>query len=771
MRYIFRFGGETVKNIIKKFLFKEKGSVSIYAILIILPIFLLNALFIDTMRIISAERQIENAIDTSLRSTMADYNEKLAAVGLFSYSGGQSKANGDFQKYLDEQFYDAGDLDGALNLSNPGIDTATATFETDRNLVDYDVMRHQILESMKYQAPAQIGEQLFELVNSGLGDFSEDDGKKVENLAESYEELFDLAEKRNKKIDKAKKEIEKYLDMLGEEGELSGIVGPESKDAFDEKIPKDVRWMEGLIFYNDRYHELKEKLEEEDDDDDEETEDEGDDDEDKEDDEEDIEEEIENYENALKGLKSNHLDLFDKFKSIKGTINKEIFGFVVPGSPDNYGPASAKDYNDKIEEIMEEINFDDFELDDKDKEEIEKMKNMVMRDEFFNDIYTNIEELDKQFDTKGGMSEEEALSGSYASYTVYDLVDGFHKVIEEHVDDATNIKNELKSRNSTYNTDYADPIRDHLSVYEDSKALIAEREELEEEEDKADEGIGELWEFLTKGVDNMGKDQDTYNRLEEIVSNYDAVVDNGDVDEEEPSRIQFIKDAFEQFSQFTKFVSDFPESVRNELYINEYIMANYGTSEPYELTRTDAASFMYDTKQAQFITYGHYTAGANYLAFVKDIALVLFVFKMIDLILFEGGFAGPLGILRAVVRAAGDTLIGLKSLTTGDYEYKWKPLKISGRIDMSMPLFLRIFMIMKSFQGEDYNNEKIRRLQGAITLDTDVELDKNPSYIEGTVKGDIDLLFIPALTKILPNNTGKLSGKTYTIKKSKVYSY
>ena len=62
-------------------------------------------------------------------------------------------------------------------------------------------------------------------------------------------------------------------------------------------------------------------------------------------------------------------------------------------------------------------------------------------------------------------------------------------------------------------------------------------------------------------------------------------------------------------------------------------------------------------------------------------------------------------------------------------------------------------------------------MQASITLDTKVKLDKNPSYIKGTVGGDIDLLFIPALTKILPNNSGKLSGKTYTIKKSKVYSY
>ncbi|MBP1968648.1 Flp pilus assembly protein TadG [Virgibacillus natechei] len=92
-----------MKQFFKRLLFKDKGSVSVFAILIILPIFLLNALFIDTARIFSAERQIENGIDTALRSTMAEFNEELASVGLFSYSGSQSEVQSDFRLCLDEQ--------------------------------------------------------------------------------------------------------------------------------------------------------------------------------------------------------------------------------------------------------------------------------------------------------------------------------------------------------------------------------------------------------------------------------------------------------------------------------------------------------------------------------------------------------------------------------------------------------------------------------------------------------------------------------------------
>src|SRR5699024_10502609 len=131
--------------------------------------------------------------------------------------------------------------------------------------------------------------------------------------------------------------------------------------------------------------------------------------------------------------------------------------------------------------------------------------------------------------------------------------------------------------------------------------------------------------------------------------------------------------------------------------------------------------------------------------------MILFVVNLIDLILCKGGFAGPLGVLRAIVQALGETIIGLQQLTTGDNEYKWKPLQISPRFDMTMPIFMRLFMIVRSLGGEGYNNDKMRRLQASITKDTGVHLDDNPSYIQGSVTGEVNLLFIPALTHLLPN--------------------
>ncbi|MFD0951692.1 hypothetical protein [Virgibacillus natechei] len=92
-------------------------------------------------------------------------------------------------------------MNESFTLAKPDIhtDSATASFDKDRNLVDLDVFEHQVLESMKYQAPAQIGEEIFNLVSeSGLDDFSEKNANSLEELSESYEEIFDLAKKGTK---------------------------------------------------------------------------------------------------------------------------------------------------------------------------------------------------------------------------------------------------------------------------------------------------------------------------------------------------------------------------------------------------------------------------------------------------------------------------------------------------------------------------------------------------------------------------------------------
>src|SRR5699024_4265157 len=158
---------------------------------------------------------------------------------------------------------------------------------------------------------------------------------------------------------------------------------------------------------------------------------------------------------------------------------------------------------------------------------------------------------------------------------------------------------------------------------------------------------------------------------------------------DEPSRLQFIEDAFDRFKEFVNFMQGFPKSVRDELYINEYILANYGTEPTYELGNQE--SYAYSTKQAQYITYGYNVAGMNYFMFLKDIVLIMFGANLISQGI-QGGFAGPLGFFKAISGALLSTLDNLTKLTSDPYSFQWSPFKAFGGkgVNMTMPMFLRI---------------------------------------------------------------------------------
>lgn len=214
---------------------------------------MLNALLIDTLRILSAERQIDSAMETALRSTMSHFSSDLADVGLFAYGG--EDAGTDFTTYMNNQFYSSSELSGTQNLSRPMITSATASFDTSRNLVDYSVFRHQVVESMKYQAPVQMGTDLFDLLTNN--DISVEDVEKAEELVENYEEILDLMKKRNAEIDKAIEQLTPYNKLIKED--IGAEVIGKKVTSDEETIPEGIETFQQLVFYLDRYQELKEK--------------------------------------------------------------------------------------------------------------------------------------------------------------------------------------------------------------------------------------------------------------------------------------------------------------------------------------------------------------------------------------------------------------------------------------------------------------------------------------------------------------------------------
>lgn len=360
-----------MKKKLKRLFFKDNGSVSIYAIIIILPIFMLNALLIDTLRIMSAERQIDNAMDTALRSTMAEFDTSLASVGLFAYGG--DSADTDFKNFVNQQFYGSGKLSGYENLSSPDVITATTNFNNERNLVDYDVFKHQILESTKYQAPVQMGKELFALVGADeLSGITKEEVENAEEVSENYEKILELTKKRNKEIEKAVKEFNNYSPIFKDDIPNKIIGESVTDDSKEINIPSGINTFEEYIFYYDRYQELKKKEELE----------------------KGEQEEIDNFED-----KATSNEAFAFYKKV--ITEKEIKNALVGKSGSLASPAkdSAKGYNNEIKDI----------LDKGEGESLKALESLYLEDKFFKTIIENMDEINTELDVSNTLTLKQAL--------------------------------------------------------------------------------------------------------------------------------------------------------------------------------------------------------------------------------------------------------------------------------------------------------------------------------------------------------------------------
>ena len=733
-------------NKLKKLVFKEKGSVSIFAILIILPIFMLNALLIDTIRIISAERQLENAMEAALRSTAATFNTELANIGLFAY-GGEEEVKEYFEGYLKNQFLSPDQLSGTYNLSMPSITNVSVSYPDNRNLVDYDVFTHQILESIKYQAPVQLGKDFTELIFGGKG-VSQDEIDDAQELVENYEEIIELAKKRNEQIDKALKYLNPYLDVTKD---IEKMIGSEKSDS-NKKIENEIKTFQEFVFYYERYKELLEKKN-----DDELTKDE--------------KEEMKTFKNSRRKILDTISTTLLEVDLYHGEIPVYLIGSG--GSIDRPKSGSAKYYNDKINELMGEG----------DNELLKDLERIKLEDKFFEDIVNGVNEIYEEVIEKTPPTTSIWEITNPGNSSIGILFTYFNSLMHtDDLDRASRVNhlskmviNSIKNRLEKLNKDPIKPIRDnHLKKYESVKKVL-ENPETKKEEEAADQSFADLWLELNQFADVVNQisgDSQTYAELDRIIQELNGVT-GGSADFDEPSRLQFIKDAFARFKEFVQFMQGFPESVQTELYINEYILANYGTTKPYELI--NPKSYAYNTKQAQYITYGYNEPGMNYAMFIKDVALILFVSHLLSQTI-QGGFAGPLGFFKAISGALLSTIDDIINLTTGpEYQTYWNPFKGFGinigkrgqGILITMPMFMRLIMAMKS-TGDTYNKEKMRRLQAVITKETGEDLKTSHTYIEGSVEGEVKLWFLPQLAKVLP---GEVEGNRYVIKKRKVFSY
>jgi len=208
---------------------KEKGSVTIFLIIIIAAVFFFNAVLIDYARVMAANKQAEAATKAVVRSAMAGFDSKLLhSYGLFAHDlteqemeqlitdilqGNMVENESGYFRFVDTQF-DKVDVKTKGEIARP------------------DIFEYQILEDMKYKGPVEFVEVLEKLgpLAKGL--------RETQKAVKTLNEINKIYDQREEKMKKIEENMAKYkLLRQSIEDELGKRLNPRLTHLY-EHLPK-----------------------------------------------------------------------------------------------------------------------------------------------------------------------------------------------------------------------------------------------------------------------------------------------------------------------------------------------------------------------------------------------------------------------------------------------------------------------------------------------------------------------------------------------------
>lgn len=206
-----------------KLINKNQGAISIFLIIVFVPMLILSSIFVDMSRIELANSAAASAGDLALNTALTDYDTVLKDMyGLFATSQDIDELLENLEEYYRKTIESAGvspeDVDdivaqamsmvksatGTDDLMNMALADFTVTKPDDASLANPAVLKDQIIEFMKYRGPIDIGSGIFDALSS-MKNLSKQT-KLVDNKNKFYEQERKVLED----LENAWKEIQAY---------------------------------------------------------------------------------------------------------------------------------------------------------------------------------------------------------------------------------------------------------------------------------------------------------------------------------------------------------------------------------------------------------------------------------------------------------------------------------------------------------------------------------------------------------------------------------
>lgn len=186
----------------------ERGSVSVLVLIVCSAMLLAFGILVELSRLYTAQNRLELAVKSAARTVLAGYVRELREYGLFAWKGEENQlatVRAESSALLADMLAE----DGSPGWSGATLQTHSVRVMPLQSLGQHHVFRQQLLEHMKYKAPAAYAAKALEAAQ--LVKPAAEQGRI---RSEHIKELYEIAEKREWAMEQALNTAERLADQV-----------------------------------------------------------------------------------------------------------------------------------------------------------------------------------------------------------------------------------------------------------------------------------------------------------------------------------------------------------------------------------------------------------------------------------------------------------------------------------------------------------------------------------------------------------------------------
>ncbi|AOZ92196.1 hypothetical protein [Paenibacillus crassostreae] len=752
----------------------QRGSVTIFLILILAIMFSFVAIFIDYARIAAVKVQSERLVRSAVRSVMSAYDPELQQeYGLFAY--GESDGDQIMSGVLNGNI-DHGDRGDAFSLVDLELDTST--LQMNRMLGEYEIFDRQISEEMKYKAPIDFTIEImnkFKPLSQSLKEASNtmDVLRKLQKLYDKREDALNemienqrkAAQSVNPLVSLIMAESSTYISNQSLGGGISS--GADIAAQYDDYVAKA----------NELEQKIAEKQSRENN---------------KDNDDDAIDSEINMLTSLINSYHSGASELLSNISSKQSSSKKEHTN-MLPKALELW--EEAYQYNEEMKQVIAESesrvidesydhvskegNSESTDFSNDDSEAIRKIREesqqLIHTEDLFQDLKTSIENQTSQFETINSKvsSMQSVLNGAFGksanSSSMKSAVIQSRKVIDKYMKNyvesgSENVLYEAMSeleKGRSFDKQRKETEKKAKAKLQDATKILATINRLDE---KAQDYLEEY-----RTIQQYYGDSITFNKQSEGDSTKGAELDSNPYDAS--------KSAMDDVDNLYGSMSGMLSGMQNEFYQNEYASLyfhHFDITQLGDLVSNPNGSIGDDlvdqlsvhNQELEYILYGFHNPVGNVSAAYAEIFGVRLAIRTMEGLVKSSKLGNPLLIL------ATGLLYGIEMAILDMIQLCQKgSIELSAylKVEMTYRDYLRMFLFIHS------NNErKMSRMLSLIRFNTGINPNERATYASGEVKIGMNIWFLPGVMRMLgttANSEDQVEGNRYYAIKKADYSY